>query len=184
VTVSPEKIAEMLAAAENPGVTPGPWNYLDIGEVWHAVEADDNHTPIAVTDHGDPTGEHIALCDPQTITAILNELVAARSQLDALTAARDEAVEAALIAGWNACRKDIYALAEDIINKADHPATVLRGFVTPSQEAHSKGFHAGEKHAAKSFARAFSSFEAKDADRLNEARDELRARSALGDHHG
>lgn len=87
MTVSPEKIAAMIPVAERlsdekiaeiikgcEGVTPGPWEYLDIGEVWHAVEADDNHTPVAVTDHGDQTGEHIGRLDPQTILSALTEL--------------------------------------------------------------------------------------------------------------
>lgn len=93
MTVSPEKLAEMLAAATNPGVTEGPWRYLDIGEVWHAVEADDNHTPVAVTDHGDPTGEHIANCDPATIATLVTELQH-RREAEAGTWTRDHLAEA------------------------------------------------------------------------------------------
>lgn len=74
-------------------------------------------------------------------------------------------------AGWNACRNGVYAVCEDMIEREYDSArgVPLRGLPTPSQEAHSKGFYAGGKDAAKRIAKAFNAFEAEDDDRFKEA---------------
>lgn len=88
-------------------------------------------------------------------------------------------MEQAVYAGWNACVKDIYRLSESIIEDAEKSSavggSVLKGSSTNDQEVHSKGFYAGSKDAAKSFAKSFSSFQASDADRVTEALADLRA---------
>lgn len=74
----------------------------------------------------------------------------------------------ALIAGWNACRKSVYAVCEDVGAEADRIR--IKGPVgTHSEEQHSKGYHAGMHRAAKSIARGFNSMEAEDDDNLRAA---------------
>lgn len=76
-----------------------------------------------------------------------------------------EAMEAATVAGWNACRKSIYAVCEDVSDEADRIR--IKGPVgTHSEEQHAKGYHAGMHRAAKSIARGFNSMEAEDDDYL------------------
>lgn len=79
--------------------------------------------------------------------------------------------EASAVAGWNACRKSIYAVCEDMTERQYNAARAvpLRGLPTPTQEAHSRGFYAGGKDAAKSLARGFNSMEAMDDDNLTDA---------------
>lgn len=62
-------------------------------------------------------------------------------------------------AGWNACRRQVYALAEDYINRT-HDA---KNTVTAAGN-----FYRGQYDVAKSFAKTFNSFEALDCDRFNE----------------
>jgi hypothetical protein len=78
--------------------------------------------------------------------------------------------EELIVIGWEACRRSVYAVCEDIAGKpfADAP-TVLRGFLTPQQEAHSKGFNAGWNYAGKSIARGFNSMGAMDDDNVRAA---------------
>jgi hypothetical protein len=85
MTVSPEKIAEMLAAAEK--ATPGPWMTAG-GANSHVFDLrivrDLPEEPIVAFSDG-ADAAHIANCDPQTITAILTELTTLRSQLSGIT---------------------------------------------------------------------------------------------------
>jgi hypothetical protein len=77
----------------------------------------------------------------------------------------DQAMREATIAGWNACRKSIYAVCEDVSDEADRIR--IKGPVgTHSEEQHAKGYHAGMHRAAKSIARGFNSMEAEDDDYL------------------
>lgn len=64
---------------------------------------------------------------------------------------RVEAAEA----GWNACRKQVYLLSEDYIERT-HP---LKGADTVEGN-----FYRGQYDVAKSFAKAFNAFEAQDCD--------------------
>jgi hypothetical protein len=83
--ISPEKIAEMLAAAEK--ATPGPWGTDDPHIVFSATGGAvvylagtrglDTAYPQAVAD-----ATYIALCDPETITEILSELLTLRAERD------------------------------------------------------------------------------------------------------
>lgn len=71
----------------------------------------------------------------------------------------NDMLRAAAEAGWNACRRQVYALAEDYIDrthevKNDHSAE--------------GNFYRGQYDVAKSFAKAFNSFDALDCDRFNE----------------
>lgn len=76
-----------------------------------------------------------------------------------------ERLREATIAGWNACRKSIYAVCEDVSDEADRIR--IKGPVgTHSEEQHAKGYHAGMHRAAKSIARGFNSMEAEDDDYL------------------
>lgn len=76
----------------------------------------------------------------------------------------------AAIAGWNACRKSIYAVCEDIQEKADEaldkPSGLARG---PLESQHEHGFHRGEKSTAKGIARGFNAMSAEDDNHLLEA---------------
>ena len=82
--------------------------------------------------------------------------------------AGDDALRAAAIAGWNACRKSIYAVCEDVQNQAADPNKVsLAG--TPDQKMHEKGFWLGYSDAGKSIARGFGAMEALDDDNLTAA---------------
>ena len=77
-------------------------------------------------------------------------------------------MEEAATAGWNACRKSIYAVCEDVQAEADRIRT--SGSVgSAAQEQHAKGYHAGSKFAAKSIARGFNAMEAADDDHFREA---------------
>lgn len=76
-----------------------------------------------------------------------------------------KALEHAAVAGWNACRKSVYAVCEDIRERAANPAKVSLA-VTDEQRAHEKGYYFGEDQAAKSIARGFNSMEAMDDDNL------------------
>ena len=74
-------------------------------------------------------------------------------------------VRNAAVAGWNACRRSIYAVCEDVQNEADRLRTTSKPG-TPSEEHHAKGYYAGSCFAAKSIARGFNSMEAEDDDNL------------------
>lgn len=89
--------------------------------------------------------------------AALAAAPASPSGLDART------VEAAVVAGWNACRKSLYAVCEDIQEQAD-ALRISAPVTTAAAEQHSKGYHAGSNFAAKSIARGFNSMEAMDDD--------------------
>lgn len=89
--------------------------------------------------------------------AMLAAAPASPSGLDART------VEAAVVAGWNACRKSLYAVCEDIQEQAD-ALRISAPVTTAAAEQHSKGYHAGSNFAAKSIARGFNSMEAMDDD--------------------
>lgn len=81
-------------------------------------------------------------------------------------------IEAAIVAGWNACRKSIYAVCEDMQEQAD----IVRAstpVTTAAAEQHSKGYHAGARFAAKSMARGFSAMEALDDNHVREALERL-----------
>lgn len=80
--VGDERLTEMLAAADK--ATPGPWgNSRKLG-VGPRSDADDQSygfvIPVAepVGDNKENDARHIANCDPQTIRAIITELVELR----------------------------------------------------------------------------------------------------------
>jgi len=84
-----------------------------------------------------------------------------------LRPARPPIVQALLAAGWNACRKSLYAVCEDIQEKAAKPATSIAR--TADEQAHERGFYRGESSAATHIARAFSALDAMDDDNLRTA---------------
>ena len=69
------------------------------------------------------------------------------------------------IDSWNACRRDIYALAEDMENGYVVTEEMTVTFSSKEHEA-AHHFNRGYAFAAKRFARAFNSFEAIDADKM------------------
>lgn len=69
--------------------------------------------------------------------------------------AHERAIEAAAISGWNACRMQVYLLSEDYIERTHE----LKGTATVESN-----FYRGQYDVAKSFAKAFTAFEARDCD--------------------
>lgn len=77
--ISPEKIAEMLAAAEK--ATAGAWKaegYVVFGD-WQASGA---IAVIKTAEKAFADTKYIAFCDPETITAVLSELLTLRAEKD------------------------------------------------------------------------------------------------------
>lgn len=66
-----------------------------------------------------------------------------------------EALEAAAEAGWNSCRRQVYLLSEDYIDRT-HPLKAT--------DDTAGNFYRGQYDVAKSFAKAFNAFEARDCD--------------------
>ncbi|QWY83496.1 hypothetical protein [Rhizobium phage RHph_X2_28B] len=66
-----------------------------------------------------------------------------------------EELEDAAEAGWNACRRQVYLLSEDYIE---------RTHALKNAETVEGNFYRGQYDVAKSFARAFNAFEARDCD--------------------
>lgn len=106
------------------------------------------------------------------------DAVAAIERLRATLAAQPAPDHAGLIAGWNACRKSIYAVCEDVDREAEDTylkasssgsATSTEGHLTEFQSGHVSGYRSGMVRAAKSIARGFNSMEAMDDDNLREA---------------
>lgn len=103
---------------------------------------------------------------------ILDAALAIKTLLAALFASPpktyEDGLREAAAAGWNACRKSIYAVCEDVMREADRIR--IKGPVgSHSEEQHSKGYHAGSCHAAKSIARGFNAMEAGDDDNFTAA---------------
>ncbi len=72
-----------------------------------------------------------------------------------------ETTEAAIAAGWNACRLSVYAVCEDIQDREAEEIT--------DQGDHAQGYKRGLKRAAKSIARGFGAMEALDDDGVRTA---------------
>ena len=99
------------------------------------------------------------------------ELASLREKVKADVAAeREDAARA----GWNACRKSIYAVCEDVMGENDKH----REDTENSPRHH---FGRGGMAAAKSIARGFNSMEAEDDDNFRAA---IRARAALTTEEG
>lgn len=98
--------------------------------------------------------------------AITDAGVAARAALlDRAPFGVREAAEA----GWNACRKSIYAVCEDVQEE----------FASDPHESNLEArYRAGARRAAKSIARGFNSMEAKDDDNLADALARLSAEAS------
>ena len=96
MTVSNEKLAEMLAAAT--GVTPGPWHRHEAPGITSVRSPGFVICSVSYGRHGAASSHrdanHIANCDPQTITDILTELTTLRSQLSGMTEETSSAVAA------------------------------------------------------------------------------------------
>ena len=76
-------------------------------------------------------------------------------------------IQRAVVAGWNACRKSIYAVCENVQEKAVPSKPFMAR--TPEENAHERGYHRGSAYAAKSIARSFNGMEAMDDDNLTAA---------------
>lgn len=82
--------------------------------------------------------------------------------------ARREGLEEAAKAGWNACRKSIYAVCEDVQKEAER-IRIQAEVGSPSEEFHAKGYYSGTCTSAKSIARGFGAMEAEDDDNFQAA---------------
>jgi hypothetical protein len=80
---------------------------------------------------------------------------------------REDGIREAAKAGWNACRRSIYAVCEDVQEKAA-PLNPLAAR-TVEEKHHEEGYFRGQKSAAKSIARGFNSMEAEDDDNFQAA---------------
>lgn len=122
---------------------------------------------------------HMARCSPENIATLLDTITALRAEAaEAREAkARADALEEATKAGWNACRKSIYAVCEDVQNEADR-LQASTGPYGATEDAHAKGYFSGQRYAAKSIARGFCAMNAEDDDHLATA---IRALSPLGE---
>lgn len=117
--------------------------------------------------------------DAELPSAIRATIEALRSDLSAALARNAEieaeTVERAAIAGWNACRRSIYAACEDVDREAEETylkaskggsPTSTEGHLSEFQSGHVSGYRSGMVRAAKSIARGFNSMEAMDDDNL------------------
>lgn len=87
----------------------------------------------------------------------------------------------ALEAGWNACRKSLYAVCEDVAEQADKIKTAAsRDDASEYEKGHVIGYHAGTCYAAKSIASGFNSMSAMDDDNLRAAALSERDASQVG----
>jgi len=100
-------------------------------------------------------------CLDRMVPSDLRQLIAA------LPPAHD-AVEALVKAGWDAARKSVYALCEDIEDSA-HDA------LKAELSEHQAGFHSAERFTAKRIRRAMGSMEAGDDDNFRAALAAIRA---------
>lgn len=98
--------------------------------------------------------------------ALLDDAVAELARVRA-AGTFNQGIEAGIIAGWNACRRSVYAVCEDIGTEADRNRSD-----TGNPPRHH--FGRGEGDAAKRIARAFNSMEARDDDNTTEALRSLR----------
>jgi hypothetical protein len=105
------------------------------------------------------------VCGPECETP--SEAIAAWNRRAPLPPAPD-AVEALVKAGWDAARKSVYALCEDIEDSA-HDA------LKAELSEHQAGFHSAERFTAKRIRRAMGSMEAGDDDNFRAALAALRA---------
>jgi hypothetical protein len=78
-----DRLREIIAGCD--GVTPGPWEMIDLGGNANAMVCDTKDTILSVHRRTRPKAfetaiaAHIARLDPQTVTAICEELLARRS---------------------------------------------------------------------------------------------------------
>lgn len=73
-------------------------------------------------------------------------------------------IHAIAVESWNACRRDVYALAEDM--QDGYAVDVTKITFTEAEIEAAHHFNRGYMFAAKTFARAFNSLEAVDADKM------------------
>lgn len=118
----------------------------------------------AVLTEDGPSGETPEYATAQTIAHLILAQPAPDGA-DALAAMLAEAerrgIERAAVAGWNACRKSIYAACEDVRDAANRLGR------SAAFEEHNLA--RGRRSAAKSIARRFTSMEAQDDDNLTAA---------------
>lgn len=117
-------------------------------------------------EHGGPYG---GLAAQECVKAMRDAANALRRPTSPPTPlAREAALEEAAKAGWNACRKSLYAVCEDVQKQADD-TRIKAPIGSAAEEQHAKGYHAGTNYAAKSIARGFNAMEAADDDNFNAA---------------
>ena len=158
-----EEIEALLARVPE-GYTPGPWHAVFNGHFWD-ISLEDAPMAPSVADtcaSNSMYGEHMGP-DGQpgnhgeanaALIALAPDLVAALRQ----TLARAAELEA-LVAGWEACRRSVYAVCEDA---RDTALAKMAGDLGERE----RGFYSGEASLAKSIARAFGAIEARNDDNL------------------
>lgn len=157
----PDHLREYKWAAEKPAFGEQRVKYEHVvGDNGHGM----GRQAVAITPYikGYNLASWIAAASPGNVGALLAELARLRA-----AGTFNEGIEAAIVAGWNACRKSIYAVCEDIGNEADRNRAD-----TENPPRHH--FGRGEGDAAKRIARAFNSMEARDDDNVTAAIRSLR----------
>ena len=166
---------EALVARVPEGHTPGPWYPVFNGHFWdisldvapmsHSV-ADTCASNSMYGEHMGPDGQPGNHGEANAaLIALAPDLAAALSQ----TLARAAELEEALVAGWEACRRSVYAVCEDA---RDTALAKMAGDLGERE----RGFYSAEASLAKSIARAFGAIEARNDDNLLAA---IRALAAL-----
>lgn len=97
--------------------------------------------------------------ETELLRAVADITKVSQAEIERLRALTEQERIDAMKVGWNACRKSIYAVCEDVQEQND-PSKASMG---------SEGFHRGACYAAKSIARGFGAFEAEDDDNFIEA---------------
>lgn len=132
-----------------------------------AAEANVGRLRAALIEVGRETGAGLAdFVSTDFLMGVPNEVKLVLASLRA-AGTFNEGIEAGVVAGWNACRRSVYAVCEDIGTEADRNRSD-----TGNPPRHH--FGRGEGDAAKRIARAFNSMEARDDDNTTEALRSLR----------
>lgn len=123
---------------------------------------DEDGYPYPLVDRMSRDGDGVSIADGEwEMIALTDDIIEALAARPQPPASPSVPVEEAAQAGWNACRRSVYAVCEDVGHEAEE-ATKFEG-------EHAKGYASGMARAAKSIARGFCAMEATDDDNFTSA---------------